>query len=85
MVLWVYVSKDSESNLRVGLKASLAGAQGRILSCLKPSGEIVYLRPFKIPFDALAHKHILDDLSKETVLDWIKKHNQETQKWLTVI
>lgn len=85
MVIWIYISNDADSSLRVGLKISLAGAEGKLMSCLKPTGEIVYLRPFKLPFDALAHKHILDDLSKETVLEWIKQHKEETKRWLAVI
>lgn len=85
MVLWVYISKDGNTDLRVGMKVALSGAEGRLISSLKPTGEIVYLRPFNLPFDALAHKHILSDLSKKSVLLWIKKNKEETKKWLNVI
>ncbi|WP_139265152.1 hypothetical protein [Bacteroides ihuae] len=44
--------------------------------------EILYLRPFLIPFDALAHKHLLDDLSEETIQRFIRKNKEETNAYI---
>ena len=85
MVLWVYIINDGEAGLTVGLKIALPAAVGRIIPSFKPKEKILYLRPFKVPFDALAHKHLLDHLSKETVKCWIKSHKEETKIWLNVI
>jgi hypothetical protein len=77
---WVYIYEDEKGSLRIALKTS----DDNNLSNLQLNESIVYLRPFDIPFDAIAHKHLLDDLSKETVLDCIDKHKEETKIWLQV-
>ena len=77
---WVYIYEDEKSSLRIALKTS----DDNNLSNLLLNKPIVYLRPFEIPFDAIAHKHLLDDLSKESVLNWIDKHREETEVWLRV-
>lgn len=78
---WIYINKDSENVLRVAISTSL----GNIVSNPKLIEQIVYLRPFNLPFDAIAHKHLLDYLSKETVLKYIDKHKNETNRWLRTI
>ena len=37
-----------------------------------------------ITFDAIAHKHLLDSLSKSSVIDWVDKHKEETKAWLYI-
>lgn len=39
-----------------------------------------YYRSFKDPFDALAHKHVLDSLTKESVLHNIQQENPTLNK-----
>ena len=76
---WVYIYKYEGDDLKIALSSNIDS----ILN-LKPKGKVVYLRPFEFPFDALAHKHLLEDLSKESVLCWIKKHHKDTDVWLHV-
>ena len=78
--LWICIYEDEKDSLRIALKTS----DGNNLSNLQLNAPIVYLRPFEIYFDAIAHKHLLDDLSKKYVSDWIDKRKEETKIWLQV-
>ena len=77
---WVCIYEDEKGSLRITLKTS----DDNNTSNRQLNEPIVYLRPFKIPFDAIAHKHLLDELSKRSVKDWIDKHKEETIIWLPV-
>lgn len=81
MNLWVYIYKDVNNDLKVALTTSLSS----IKSHRQLNMSILYLRPFKTPFDAVAHKHLLSILSKKSVLDWIHKHKEETKMWLNAL
>ena len=81
MNLWVYIYKDGNNDLKVALTTSVHS----ILSYRQLNMPILYLRPFTIPFDAVAHKQLLSILSKKTVLDWIDKHKEETKIWLKTL
>lgn len=78
MKLWVYIYENKKGDFKIALATSVKN----ITSVQQLKQTIVYLRPFEIPFDAIAHKYLLDYLSKETVLKWIDKHKEETKKWL---
>lgn len=80
MKLWVYIYEDEKGCLKIALSTPV----GNIKLNRQSNMSIVYLRPFEIPFDAIAHKHLLDNLSKESVLDWIYKHKEKTEVWLNV-
>ena len=77
---WVCIYEDEKGSLRITLKTS----DDNNTSNRQLDESIVYLRPFEIPFDAIAHKHLLDELSKRSVKDWIDKHKAETIIWLPV-
>lgn len=77
---WVYIYEEEKDDLKIGLSVAIHN----LISNLLPTVRIVYLRPFNLPFDAIAHKHLLDDLSKESVLRWIDKHKDETKRWLNL-
>lgn len=81
MKLWIYIYKDENSDLKIGLAAT----DELLISGLLQNVRIVYLRPFEIPFNAIAHKHLLVSLSKESVLYWIDKHEEETKIWLKTL
>ncbi len=78
MLHWVYISKNRQGILKIALSDDI----GKCLSEMKLDEQIIYLRPFKLPFDALAHKHLLGDLSKASVLFLIKKNQKETERLL---
>ena len=77
---WVYIYGNEKGNLKIGLSATV----DNMASILLPKVRILYLRPFELPFDAIAHKHLLGDLSKESVLSYINKHKHQTEAWLHV-
>ena len=80
MNLWVCIYDHGKGVLKNTLEMSI----GNIISNRMPNQRVVYLRPFDIPFDAVAHKYLLDSLSKKSVLNWIDKHREETEVWLRV-
>lgn len=77
---WVYIYEYEKGDFKIALSTS----DNIIKSIGQLNLSIVYLCPFKIVFDALAQKHLLDSLSKKTVLDWIEKHSEETKAWLHI-
>lgn len=81
MKLWVYIYEGEKDDLKIGLSAVVDNLTSIILQKVR----FVYLCPFKIPFEALAHKHLLDSLSKASVLNWIQKHTEETKIWISVV
>ena len=80
MRIWVYIYKDIKDDFVVGLSPIIDNSKSNLLASL----QVVYLRPFKIIFDAIAHKHLLDSLSTRTVSEWIDKHKKETKTWLQI-
>ena len=81
MKLWIYIYEDENGDLKIGILAK----DHILMSGLLQKENVVYLRPFEIPFDAIAHKHLLDTLSRKSVLDWIEKHKEETKIWLKTL
>lgn len=81
MTHWVYIYEHGNNDLTIGITVTM----NMVTSKLKLNKLIVYLRPFELPFDALAHKHLLGDISKESLLYWIEKHKDDTKKWLNVM
>lgn len=77
---WVYIYGYDKGHLKIGLSATVDNMASILLSKVC----IFYLRGFEKPFDAIAHKHLLDDLSKESVLSYINKHKHQTEAWLHV-
>ena len=74
---WVYITEDSKSGITIGFSTEMdktffeLSMRGTTLS---------YLCPFSSPFDALAHKHLLEDLSPETIRRFIRSHRKETKQ-----
>lgn len=81
MKLWVYIYEDEIDDFKIGLSAVV----GQLTSSILQKVRFVYLRPFDVPFDALAHKNLLDTLSKKTIADWVHKHKEETKLWISII
>ena len=77
---WVYIYESKKGDFKIALSTS----DDVFASIRQLNLPIVYLRPFKIAFDAIAHKHLLESLSRKTVLDWIDKHSEETKAWLHI-
>jgi len=74
---WVYITEDSEGKITIGFSAEM----NKTFFELSVRGEnFSYLKSFSIPFDALAHKHLLDDLSQKTIRKLIRTHREETKR-----
>lgn len=71
MIYWVYIIKDGADRLTAGLSSELCNFLIR-----DHFHSVVYLRPFTIPIDAVAHKHLLDDLSLSSLWKLVR-NNQE--------
>ena len=76
MNYWVYIIEVARSVYRIGLTTELSS----LLVLLKPAERMVYVRSFRVPFDAAAHKHLLDDLSLPTVRRIINRQKPITNK-----
>ncbi len=69
---WVYIVYNSKTQeMNIGLSFHLA----KQIGALNTTQKLVYYRSFGAPFDALAHKHLLDSLTKESVMHTIKQVN----------
>ena len=69
---WVYILYNTKTQeMNIGLSFNLA----KQIGTLNTTEKLVYYRSFGAPFDALAHKHLLDSLTKETVMHNIKQEN----------
>jgi hypothetical protein len=82
MKQWVYIYENCDGVLTIGLTPYVE----KCLSEIRERGEnIIYLCPFSTPFDAVAHKHLLDDISQESVRNLIRKQKEVTEVWLNVV
>ncbi len=69
---WVYIFLDKESmELNIGFTFNLHKRFSKADTLEKP----IYYRSFSSPFDALAHKHLLDCLTKESVMHQLRQLN----------
>ena len=62
---WVYITEESDAGMTIGFSAEMDKM----------------LRSFPVPFDALAYKHLLEDLSLKTIRRFIRSHQAETKQY----
>lgn len=75
---WVYISEDANGFLYTNFTSEID-------IILMKGHHVVYLRSFHSPFDALAHKHLVDHLSMTTVKAMIKREKRQTMIRLKMI
>ncbi len=76
---WVYIMQDSRQRLSVGISPSTKSAFSLYSNIDR---KMLYLRAFTVLFDAVAHKHLLEDLSFQT-LEYLCHRNKKTTKvWI---
>lgn len=68
---WVYILEDANGFLLINFTSEID-------NILMKGDHVVYLRSFHSPFEALAHKHLVGDLSMRTVKAMIKREKRET-------
>ena len=73
---WVYILRNETGEIIIGFSVDMDETFTEI-SIRKE--KLYYLRPFEEPFDGLAHKHLLDSLSKETINLLIQRNREQTE------
>ena len=79
MLHWVYIYEDEQGILKIGMSADL----GKSMADLREDEHVVYVHPFRKPFDAAAHKILLEYLSQESIQLLIKKQKEKTEVFLS--
>ena len=74
---WVYITEDGGAGITIGFSADM---DKTFLELSIHGRSLFYLRSFSVPFDALAHKHLLEDLSLKTIRRFIRNHREETKR-----
>ena len=81
MLPWVYIFEDNQGILKTGLSSGF----GESRSGIKEDENIVYMHPFGKPFDAAAHKILLEFLSLESIQFIINKQKAKTNLFLSSV
>ncbi|MBN1990152.1 MAG: hypothetical protein JW783_12190 [Bacteroidales bacterium] len=69
---WVYIIiNTSTQELSIGLTFN----PSKRITRVTPAEKVVYYRSFTNPFDALAHKHLLEELSRESIIRNVTQQN----------
>lgn len=80
-VYWVYIVENERGEIAIGFSVEMSKTLTEI-SIRKE--KISYLRPFGEPFDGLAHKHLLDSLSQDTVRYLVRRNWEQTEVYKKV-
>lgn len=73
---WVYIVKNEQDEIIIGFSLEMDETFTEIATRKE---KLYYLRPFEEPFDGLAHKHLLDSLSKDTINLLIQRNREQTE------
>ena len=72
---WVYILRNESGEITIGFSIDMDE---------KFTEKLYYLRPFEEPFDGLAHKHLLDSLSKDTINHLVRRNREQTETYKEV-
>lgn len=73
---WVYIVKNEQDEIIIGFSLEM---DKKFIEISTRKGKLSYLRPFEEPFDGLAHKHLLDSLSKDTINHLVRRNWEQTE------
>ena len=73
---WVYILRNESGEITIGFSVDM---DEKFTEISTRKEKLSYLRPFEEPFDGLAHKHLLDSLSKETINLLIQRNREQTE------
>lgn len=79
-VYWVYIAEDRKGGMTIGFSVAMSRT---LIEVSMREETIKYLRPFSVPFDGLAHKHLLGDLSKDTLRDLVRRNWKRSKSYLS--
>lgn len=73
---WVYILRNETGEITIGFSLEM---DKKFIEISTRKGKLSYLRPFEEPFDGLAHKHLLDSLSKDTISLLVQRNREQTE------
>ena len=73
---WVYILRNESGEITIGFSVDM---DEKFTEISMRKEKLYYLRPFEEPFDGLAHKHLLDSLSKDTINLLIQRNREQTE------
>lgn len=73
---WVYILKNKTGEFIIGFSLDM---DKKFTEISTRKEKLYYLRPFEEPFDGLAHKHLLDSLSKDTISHLVRRNREQTE------
>ena len=73
---WVYIVKNEQDEIIIGFSLEM---DKKFTEIATRKEKLYYLRPFEEPFDGLAHKHLLDSLSQETISLLVRRNREQTE------
>ena len=73
---WVYILRNETGEFIIGFSLEMDEIFTEIATRKE---KLYYLRPFEKPFDGLAHKHLLDSLSKDTINFLVQRNREQTE------
>ena len=75
-ICWVYIVKNEMGEITIGFSVDM---DKKFIEISMRKEKLSYLRPFEEPFDGLAHKHLLDSLSKDTINHLVRRNREQTE------
>ena len=73
---WVYILRNESGEFIIGFSLEM---DKKFTEISMRKEKLYYLRPFEEPFDGLAHKHLLDSLSQETISLLVRRNREQTE------
>lgn len=73
---WVYILRNESGEFIIGFSLEM---DKKFTEISMRKEKLSYLRPFEEPFDGLAHKHLLDSLSKDTINHLVRRNREQTE------
>ena len=73
---WVYILRNETGEITIGFSVDM---DEKFTEIATRKEKLSYLRPFEKPFDGLAHKHLLDSLSKDTINFLVQRNREQTE------
>ena len=73
---WVYILRNESGEITIGFSVDM---DEKFTEISMRKEKLSYLRPFEEPFDGLAHKHLLDSLSQDTINHLVRRNREQTE------
>ena len=73
---WVYILRNETGEFIIGFSLDM---DKKFTEISMRKEKLYYLRPFEEPFDGLAHKHLLDSLSQDTINHLVRRNREQTE------